>query len=195
MMNDKPSEIDLQLYAQVENSPVGTWKMFSAEGVGVEERIEQHLASHRVVREKISSSAKLGCYVETISLRLQVIDYWLRIYYVNKVTVGRERKREFGALLEQCRKLGFDETIVKELKIVNSKRIDAIHGFVIGSIAYVQLEAVADSFDRILKKTVQFVVRNCGTVVASREDLYARPGAAVLHVEGFCCNVEQGLEY
>jgi len=52
-----------------------------------------------------------GCLLEVISLRLQIMDYWLRVYFVNEAPTGTQRKKEFGALLDQCERLGLPSNL------------------------------------------------------------------------------------
>lgn len=191
----EPSATDLELYERVEKSTPGTFKLFSAQDTGVEQRIQQHLSNLDEIQRRIRESVTAGCQIEAISIRLQVIDYWLRLYFANRSISTVKRRREFGGLLDQCRNLGLEATLCERLQQANLKRIDAIHGFVVGSIAYAELESVSAQFGQLVKDVVTFVVMNSGTEVTSREQLIASPGACVLHVDGFCQEVASGVRY
>jgi hypothetical protein len=126
---------------------------------------------------------------------MQVIDFWLRVYFANRAPAGEKREREFGRLLTQCHELGIAQDLYLRLTAFNKRRIDAIHGYVIGTISYEQLMPVAADSDRLLRDVVVFVVTNTGEVVQNREQLRASPGAMVIHLQGFCAQVQRGERY
>ena len=194
-MNDEPSEIDLELFHRVENEPEGTFKIYMAEGVGTEENISQHLNNIDEVANKIHNAINSKCFVEVISLRLQVIDFWLRIYFYNVENNTNQREREFGRLIKQCYKLGLEKDLYDELVIFNKHRVDAIHGFIIGTISYEKIEKVALEADEFLRKTILYVMSNSGHIVTKRDNLVANPGAMTIHVKGFCEEIMNGRRY
>lgn len=193
-MTDTPSATDLELFARVESAPPGTFRMFSAIGAGIEERIQQHLKNMDELHGLIRRSVAERFHVESISLRLQVVDYWLRLYLANQAP-GTKRRREFGALLEQCLGAGFDRGLYDRLTAANAKRIDAIHGLVVGSISYAKLETVSQDWGQLVKDVVRFVTHNAGTVVTHRDQLAANPGACTVHIEAFCREVDDDARY
>ena len=194
-MNDRASPTDIELFRRVESSPEGTFKLFIAEGVGTEENIGQHLNNIDVVSEKISKAATNGCFIELISLRLQVIDFWLRIYFYNVPDNTEQREREFGRLIKQCFRLGFEKCIYDKLVTFNKHRVDAIHGFMIGTISYEKIEEVAIEAAELLRETIGYVLNNSGKVVTQRDHLVANPGAMTIHVNGFIQEVASGVRY
>jgi hypothetical protein len=191
----EPSGTDLELWHRVEAEPPGTFKLYRAVGAGIEENIQQHLKNLDKLKERIKHSVAAGCLIEVISIRLQIIDYWLRIYFVNHPSSSSRRKKEFGALLDQCHKIGLPDDLHHRLSAFNRHRIDAIHGYVVGTTSYQALEPVAKESDGLLRDVIEFVVSNSGTVVTHRTDLAAAPGALVIHVHGFCREVRGGLRY
>jgi hypothetical protein len=194
-MNDQASPTDIELFGRVENSPVGTFRLFIAEGVGTEENIGQHLNNIDVVSEKISNATTNKCFIEVISLRLQVIDFWLRIYFYNVPDNTEQREREFGRLIKQCFRLGLEKSIYDKLVTFNKHRVDAIHGFMIGTISYEKIEEVATEADELLRETTVYTLKNCGKVVSSRDQLAANPGAMTIHVSGFVQEIASGMRY
>jgi hypothetical protein len=193
--SDEPSEIDLELFRRVETEPPGTFKLYHAVGTGVEDRIHQHLKNIDELKERIKRCVATGCLIEVISIRLQIIDYWLRIYFVNHPASKPPRRKEFGALVNQCHELGLSDELYDRLQAFNKHRVNAIHGHVVGATSYDILDPVATESDGLLKDVVQFVVMNSGTVITNRNDLYATPGAMTIHVQGFCGEVRRGLRY
>ena len=193
--SSEPSPTDLELWDRVENEPPGTFKILTAVGAGVEAYIQQHLKNYAELQSRITHGANAGCFIEVISIRLQVIDFWLRIYFANQRATNYDRRREFGALVSQCHALGLSDDVTSRLLAFNRTRIDAIHGYVVGTTDYQKLEQAAAVADSLLRDVVVFVVSNSGTVVTDRAQLFAAPGAMVVHVEGFCRDVRSGVRY
>jgi hypothetical protein len=193
--NDQPSADDLNLYREVENSPAGSYKMFIATGAGIEENINQHMQNIRELKIRINHANSVNCFIEVISIRLQIIDYWLRLFYSSKAKSAEKREREFGRFLKQSFDLGLDKNLYDKLLKFNMHRINAIHGYVIGTISYETINKVALESNKLLKESVEFVVLNSGKIVTSRDQLAANPGALTLPVKWFCNQIRMGNIY
>ena len=161
--------------------PPGTFKLFRGTGTGAEENIETHLKNLEDVGRRIKRAIQAECYVEVISLRIQIVDYWLRIYFVNKAHTGMKRRREFGGLLDQCKELGFDNELYRELMAFNLHRINAIHGYVIGKIEYNILNSIVLESKSLSARTIIYVLQNCGEVITSFDGRFER-GDMILNV-------------
>lgn len=193
--NPPPSPADLELWHRIETEPEGTFRMFRADRVGTEQRIHQHLANFDELSFRIAQATEAGCVIEVISLRLQVMDFWLRVFFDNRAPRDLKRDREFGRLLRQCFDLGLPESLYVPLIAFNKQRIDAVHGYVIGSTSYEILEPVSADADRLLRDLVIFTVSNSGVVVVNRDEVVASPGAMVIQIEAFCEEVDCGKRY
>lgn len=193
-MSESPSEMDLELYRLVENSPRGSCRMFTADKSGVQDYIQQHFKNHDDIKNKIRNAINSNCFIELISLRLQIIDYWLRIFLENS-TPEIKRDREFGRLIKQAKNAGLPQQIYNKLEDFNNTRIAAIHGFAIGTTSYEQIQRAAESSKSLLIETITHIANNSGEVVYSRDHLHANPGAMVMEVAGFCRNLAENCEY
>jgi len=162
--------------------PHGTFKLFRGDGTGVDETIEQHMKNHERFGIRIKHAKEVGCWIEVISLRLQVIDYWLRVYFVNCASAGSSRRREFGRLLEQCRELGFDNNIYNKLCVFNEHRINAIHGFIVGRTDYDKLKDVVSESETLITEAIIHVLDNSGIVITSLDGSH-NTGDMILNVE------------
>lgn len=170
-----------QIKQALSSHPPGTFKLFRGAGTGADENIEVHLKNLVDVGRRIDKAIRTECYVEVISLRIQIVDYWLRVYFVNKAMAGVKRQREFGRLLEQCKELGFNAQLFDELKTFNLHRINAIHGYVIGKIEYNGLEKITLESKAISARTIMFVLLNCGRIITSFDGRFER-GDMILNV-------------
>ncbi|WP_122222496.1 hypothetical protein [Pseudomonas syringae group genomosp. 3] len=194
MDSQAPSQDDLELFRRVETDEVGTWRLLHGGKSGAKEDIGQHLQAIDEITIRIAHAASKECYIELISLRLQVMDYWLRLYVENvdqKVT----RYREFGRLVEQAKSMGFSLDIVGDLKRFNDVRIGAIHGFMVGKTSYDEIKSAATASQKLLVEVVIFVIHNTGVVLNSRDQLAADVGSYVIHVKDFCAEVTSGFRY
>ncbi len=110
-----------------------------------------------------------GCYIEVISLRLQHIDFWLRAYWVARNKGGEifdaKDKRTFRALIEDCKKLGFDEELIERMRSFNQARVDSIHKYLLGAIRYADLAAVCDNHRGLDSDVRKYVCQHVGIPV------------------------------
>lgn len=165
----------------LESAPPGTFKLFRGSGTGVEDTIQTHLENLGNISQRIERANAAGCFVEVISLRLQIMDFWLRVYFVNCASEGAQRQREFGRLLDQCKELGFDRALYARLREFNQHRVNAIHGYVVGRTTYDQLESVVAESRAHSADLIEFVITHAGQGI-TRLDGYFHVGDMVLNI-------------
>lgn len=171
-----------ELIREIAIAPYGTYKLYHGSDIGHDEdSINTHLSNLHNIGQRIEAAIKSGFLIEALSLRLQVIDFWLRIYYRNQRKVDEKRQREFGRLLDQCKDLGLDKDLVRELKEFNSHRVDAIHGFIIGKTTYEVLLPVVNESKSLSSKCIAWVLENCGEVIHSIEGRSFEVGDMILN--------------
>jgi hypothetical protein len=90
--------------------------------------------------ERSKKALDAGCYMEVLSLRLQHIELWLRMFWVAR-NKGRHifestDKRSFGVILKDCADIGLDPDLCARLRHFNQSRIDAIHKYLLGATDY-----------------------------------------------------------
>jgi hypothetical protein len=111
-----------------------------------------------------------GFYIETISLRLQHIEIYLRMYFVVKNKKGKlidadSDKRTFGNFINDCKNLEFDTTLIDELEEFNNFRIKAIHKYVLGEILYDELKDVCIRTKGLDTRVREYVFNEIGMVI------------------------------
>jgi len=89
--------------------------------------------------EKIEAANRNGYYLESLSLLLQCLDLWLRIFVAAKTNKPVITKALFGNLIKQSRDLGLWSNLCDSLELFNSERIAAIHHYLLGGCAYTEL--------------------------------------------------------
>ncbi len=177
-------EIIESILNAVKSDPPGTYKLLKGYGTGVEKDINTHLINRQQVNDHISCAFQSGYYLEVIAFTMQVLDYWLRIFFVNKSEIQDARKKEFGALLEQCYKLGLPSGIYKELKELNSERVKVIHGYMIGLIKYDSFKPIALQANSLIPKLTVIVLDNCGKEINTPEQFmtYHQTGDMLINI-------------
>ncbi len=171
-----------EIVHQVASAPGGTYKLYKGSDIGLDEdSINTHLSNLQGISERIQIAIDLGFHIEVLSLRLQIIDFWLRIYYRNKRPEGEQRQREFGRLIDQCKNLGFNTDLATKLKDFNSHRVKAIHGYVIGKTTYEVLAPVVGESKSLSSETIAWVLENCGEVINNMKGRSFEVGDMILN--------------
>jgi hypothetical protein len=120
--------------------------------------------------QKSIQAFEQGFYIETISLRLQHIEIYLRMFYVFKNRNGKlidsdTDKRTFGNFINDCKTLDFDEDLLNELKEFNEYRIKAIHKYILGEISYDDLKIVCDDTKGLDARVREYVFTEIGVEI------------------------------
>jgi len=164
----------------IREAPQGTFKLYR--GTENEPEVEQSMANLAQLSDRIQCARSANCLIEVISLRLQHMDLWLRVFYENIPHDG-QRQREFGRLLRQCFDAGLTKSLYDRVHAFNDHRILAIHGFVLGQTTYDELAAVVEESDGLAEALVEFVLLNCGEIVTAEfENQPHQRGDAVYNV-------------
>lgn len=153
-----------QLVEAIESSPEGTFKLFHT--TEEEPEVERSMANMEDLSKRITHAKNQNCLIEVISLRIQYMDVWLRVFFEN-VPHEETRQQEFGRLLKQCFKLGLEKSLYDQIHKFNKNRVKAIHGYLIGLTSYDELEDVINESDGLSEKLAEFVVTNSGETVTS----------------------------
>lgn len=168
------------LFAAIRAEPEGTFKLFRA--TEDQPEVEQSMANRSELAGRVRYARQANCLIEVVSLRLQYMDIWLRVYFEN--TPHQEvRQQEFGRLLRQCLQLGLDKTLYDRIYKFNKDRVKAIHGYLVGVMKYDDLATVVAESDGLSEKLAEFVLINSGEpVTAEFERQYHNRGDAVRHM-------------
>ena len=146
-LNKKEVLTDAEINELMALSPSGTFKSGpNLLTIGIK-NLTSFVDNLNVGGEISRKAFEQGFYIETISLRLQHIEIYLRMYFVVKNRKGKiidadSDKRTFGNFINDCKTLNFDKTLIEELVEFNNFRIKAIHKYLLGEIAYSDLKDV-----------------------------------------------------
>jgi hypothetical protein len=140
--------------------------------------IEKSLRHFQEGSKRSRNAFEHGCYLEVISLGIQHIDFWLRMYYVAKNGKGKifEKKdrRTFGMIIDDCKKLGFRSNLISILRDFNEKRILAIHKYLLGGTDYDELKDVCKSYSGLDIVVQEYVVEQVGVASHKAKDLVGK---------------------
>lgn len=108
-----------------------------------------------------------GFYLEFISLKLQLLDFWLRIFYDDKHNNQVSDNTTFGQLLCMCKDkmIVLNDNLWNKLKIFNDGRRNAVHKYVFGVESYESFNKYIKESEYILRDLMKFVYDNCGTEI------------------------------
>jgi hypothetical protein len=179
-----------QLIEEINSSPPGTFKLFRA--TEEQPEVEKSMNNMAELASRVAHARKANCLMEVISLRIQYLDLWLRIYFENRPHNEKKRDQEFGRLLKQCFKLGLDETLYDKIHKFNKDRVKAIHGYLIGVTTYEELNSVVAESEGLSEKLAEFVVCKSGeTVTVDFVNQYHNRGDAVYHIPRLLANLKE----
>jgi len=147
-------------------SPKGSFKLLpNAFTIGIT-NLEKSLKNAEESNVKMKEALEKEFYLEVISLGLQKIDFWLRMFWVAKNKKGkifsREDKKTFGMILFDCKKMGFDEGLFTEFKEFNDTRINGIHKYLLGETDYDSLKEVGTKVGGLIKKVSEYIGNKIG---------------------------------
>ncbi|HAT8546190.1 TPA: hypothetical protein I7180_05860 [Vibrio vulnificus] len=169
------------IVAEVRKAPKGSLKIYNGHEIGLDDDcILKHLENMQAVSNQIASAIDSGFYIEAISLRIQIADFWLRVFIRNTDENAVVVRKEFGNLLKMSKKLGLPDDIYQELKAFNDTRVKAIHGFLLGKSSLDALEDSARQSKLIISVLIVWVLENCGEVITDIEGRCTRVGDMIL---------------
>jgi len=171
---------------EVRAAPAGTYRLYVTPEANP--NVEASMAAIDELPNRVAQARAADCWIEVLSLRLQYLDRWLRVFFANVPNAGARREQEFGRLLRQCFNLGLDKALYDRLHAFNKMRRDAIHGFLVGTISYAEIKDVTIKTDGISEAVAAWVLQNCGELLTPEsvpaERFYNR-GDAIQHI-GSC---------
>lgn len=168
------------LMTRIRTEPTGTFKLYRA--TEEQPEVEQSIQNMAELGKRVRYAREGNCLIEVVSLRLQYMDIWLRIYFENTPHQDK-REQMFGRLLKQCLHQGLEKGLYDRILQFNKDRVDAIHGYLVGVMKYDDLTRVVAESDGLSEELAAFVLVNSGVpVTAEFENQYHNRGDIVYHV-------------
>lgn len=172
--------ITQNLITRIRTEPAGTFKLYRA--TEEQPEVEQSMQNRAELAQRVRHAREGNCLIEVVSLRLQYMDIWLRIYFEN-TPHQEERNQLFGRLLKQCLHQGLDKGLYDRIFKFNKDRVDAIHGYLVGVMKYDDLTGVVADSDGLSEELAEFVLINSGELVTAEfENQHHNRGDTVYHL-------------
>lgn len=137
----------------------------SSSGLGIVS-VQQAVANIAELMTRAERAFELGCYIETMSLRLQHMELWLRIFWIARNGTGRlfepDDRRTFGQIIADCETVGFDTDLVRLMRAFNLHRTRVIHKFILGATDYEHLRVICARYVALPAQVGEFTRRTLG---------------------------------
>lgn len=98
----------------------------------------------RYVEYDAEAAYQNGYFLEAVSLRMLLLDFYLRAYVVGKTEEAVEPhspqdRMTFGPLVKKARKLGLPDDLTERLLAFNDRRVSGIHHYLLGRGSYQEI--------------------------------------------------------
>lgn len=161
-LKEKETLTDAEFREMITLSPKGSFKSLpNAHKIGIF-NVTDFVENFKLSQVQARMAFEQGFFIETISLIIQRIEIYLRMFVVEEITdiieISPDDKRTFGKFIEECKKKSaFDENLLIKISNFNHARIDAVHKYILGKTKYENLRNVcieAKSLDSEVMKYV-----------------------------------------
>lgn len=183
MSDNESSEIAQYLH----NSPPGTYRLYHGSGIGLEDSLEASSENYTEIRKLILHAVSSGCYIEVISLRLMIVDYWLRFFLRNSGYTGRISGLQLGHILSKAKHHGLDIDVCEKVQKFNDMRVKAVHGYIFGKTNVEEMAGFVSDTQFLVPEVIVYVIGVVGEVITALEGNFER-GDKIL-------NVQENIDY
>jgi len=160
----------------IKNLTDNSSKIFKCKNIGIEDINCFKHNYNEIINLRSNCAREHKFHLEFISLKIQLLDLWLRIFYINTKEESepdiKPKYASLGSMIELCKRkliiLGKEELLIK-LKEFNLGRRNAIHYYLLGRDSYDSLEKYIYNSTFILKDLIEFVYNSCGTSVINKD--------------------------
>ncbi len=167
---------------ELESAPPGTYKVYRGNEIGLDDSLGLSMENYTQIRKLILHAVASECYIEVISLRLMLIDYWLRLFIRNKGYSGKLYGLQFGHILSKASRHGLDKTIYDKINTFNNVRIKSVHGFIFGKTSIEDVRKFIKSTELLVPDLIIYVMDTSGEVISKLDGYFTR-GDKILHVQ------------
>jgi hypothetical protein len=145
---------------------------------------ERAIENQSIIIERAKSARTNEFYIEFISLKIQYLEFYLKIYWVSKhpnnKVFSESDQMFFGTLIKQCLEFGFDPKLGKTLFQFNKERRKAIHQFMMGATGEEELKLVCEKYSKLGNVVYNYVIDECGVLLADVSEIPNDVGSLVI---------------
>jgi hypothetical protein len=127
------------------------------------------LENQTIIVERAKKALENQFYIEFISLKIQYLEFYLKIYWViknpdNKI-LDETTQKFFGTLINECETYGFEPVLINKIKDFNTTRVKAIHKFMMGATSEEELKIVCEKYSKLGNELDNYVIDECGQFI------------------------------
>jgi hypothetical protein len=135
-----------------------------------------------IQRAKLALENKF--YIEFISLKIQYLEYYLKIYWVNKnpnnEILDENSRKFFGTLINECKSYGFDTDLIDKINDFNTARVSAIHKFLMGGTSESELGIICNKYSKLGNELYNYVLDDCGEFIVDYNKIPKDVGTMII---------------
>ena len=155
----------------------------NAKNIGIID-FNKSLENLSIIVERAKSALKNKFFIEFISLKIQYLEYFLKIYWVSKnpdnEILDENNRKFFGTLINECKDYGFDPVLIDKLNEFNTERVKAIHKFLMGGTTESELEIVCEKNSKLGNELYNYVLDECGEFIENVENIPKEVGSMII---------------
>lgn len=124
---------------------------------------QQFLAHVRFVEHNAEVAYRDLYFLEAVSLRMLLLDFFLRAYIVSRTEetiepYSSQDRMTFGPLVKKARKLGLPDDLAERLLAFNDRRVSGIHHYLLGRGSYQEIGDAYRDADRLDDEIMEAMV-------------------------------------
>lgn len=147
--------------------------------------IDRHSANIDKMHERIKIAENNNSYIEITALLAQYMELFLRMFVVvksGKDEYSKGDKPTLGRLINDCKKLGFNEDVITQLEIFKNTRNEIIHNYLLGGIEDSEISALIENHRKLDKTVIDYVAKEIGRKIHTYEEISQSEGSTLITI-------------
>jgi hypothetical protein len=137
-----------------------------------------------IIVQKAKAALEQEFFIEFISLKIQYLEYYLKIYWVtknpNNEVLDENSRKFFGTLIQECKEYGFESTLIEKISDFNKERVKSIHKFLMGGITESELKSFCIANSKLGNELYNYVLDECGEFIDDVKNIPEDVGSNII---------------
>jgi hypothetical protein len=137
-----------------------------------------------IIIQKAKSALEQDFFIEFISLKIQFLEFYLKIYWVSKnpnnEILDENSRKFFGTLIQECKDYGFEISLIEKISAFNKERVKSIHKFLMGGITESELKSFCIKNSKLGNELYNYVLDECGEFIDDVENIPEDVGSMII---------------
>jgi hypothetical protein len=184
-MNDKIEDIGTfeNVQRAIKNDEHEFCILPNAKNIGII-NFQKSIENMSIIVERAKLALENKSFTEFISLKIQFLEYYLKIYWVSKnpnnEILDENNRKFFGTLINECKNFGFDSSLIDKIEDFNNQRVKVIHKFLMGGISESEMEEVCNKYKNLGNELYQYVINDCGVFIEDIDSIPKDVGTMII---------------